>query len=305
MEIPDLPLPDLLKYLRNAARMTQAEEAERLCEHTGTCTLTRHEVGRWEQGRVRPDAWLPALAEVLGVDLEILERAPSKKETTASYPVPSSYSGQEAEVSRWVTGKRSGQVSDIDVLLRVADGLQLPAAARHALGLAAGPAPSPRPTGPRLAICGSRAPGTDPRAIDSVVPHLARLLAVRPYRLNHGPVGIGIEIATYIADHYAPPGQGAAIGIFGHRNVIGDADLIVAIGGAAGTATELDLAITMRKPVIAIAACGGAAARFHAQAHTDPSLRPHLTDIQFAWLGEPAPGPHLTAIITELLEPAP
>ncbi|MEU1879154.1 helix-turn-helix transcriptional regulator [Streptosporangium sp. NPDC020072] len=100
MEIPDLPLPDLLKYLRNSARMTQAEEAERLCAHTGTCTLTRHEVGRWEQGRVRPGAWLPALAEVLGVDLEILERAPSRKDTTASYPGPSSDSGQESELLR-------------------------------------------------------------------------------------------------------------------------------------------------------------------------------------------------------------
>ncbi|MBB4919998.1 helix-turn-helix domain-containing protein [Streptosporangium saharense] len=100
VEAPDLPLPDLLKHLREAAGMTQAEEAERLCAHTGTWTLTRHEVGRWEQGRVRPGAWLPALAQVLGVELNLLERAPSKKLAVASYAGPSNDSEQESELLR-------------------------------------------------------------------------------------------------------------------------------------------------------------------------------------------------------------
>ncbi|MER7211629.1 helix-turn-helix transcriptional regulator [Streptosporangium sp. NPDC020072] len=116
MEIPDLPLPDLLKYLRNAARMTQAEEAERLCAHTGTCTLTRHEVGRWEQGRVRPDAWLPALAEVLGVDLDILERAPSKKRSAASYAGPSNDLGQESELLRRTFLRQGITLSGLPIL---------------------------------------------------------------------------------------------------------------------------------------------------------------------------------------------
>jgi hypothetical protein len=55
--------------------MTQEQLAAALCAHTGTWTLTRHEVGRWEQGRVRPEVWLPALAEVLDVELDLLRRA--------------------------------------------------------------------------------------------------------------------------------------------------------------------------------------------------------------------------------------
>jgi hypothetical protein len=39
---------------------------------------------------------------------------------------------------------------------------------------------------------------------------------------------------TYIADHYHPPGI-AAIAVFGHRNVVSAADLILVIGGGTGT----------------------------------------------------------------------
>lgn len=78
MEAPHLPLPDLLKYLRETAGMTQRGLADRLCAITGTSTVTRFEVGRWEQGRVRPVSWLPALAEALNVPLEVLEQAPDR-----------------------------------------------------------------------------------------------------------------------------------------------------------------------------------------------------------------------------------
>jgi hypothetical protein len=62
----------------------------------------------------------------------------------------------------------------------------------------------------------------------------------------------------------------------------------------------------MREPVIAVAASGGAAARFYARASADPALRAGLTDIQFAQLGEPAPspGPRLPAIIKQHMESA-
>ncbi|MEU6720751.1 helix-turn-helix transcriptional regulator [Nonomuraea sp. NPDC046802] len=100
MEATHLPLPDLLKHLRNSARMTQQQVADRLCAVTGTCTVTRHEVGRWEQGRVRPTSWLPALAEVLNVDLEMLERAPDRKSPSAPYTVPSDDVEQVSEVLR-------------------------------------------------------------------------------------------------------------------------------------------------------------------------------------------------------------
>lgn len=78
MEAILLPLPDLLKLLRSSAGMTQQEVADRLCAATGTYTVTRFEVGRWEQGRVRPVSWLPVLADVLDVDRDVLESAPDR-----------------------------------------------------------------------------------------------------------------------------------------------------------------------------------------------------------------------------------
>ncbi len=108
MEAPHLPLPDLLKHMRNSARMTQQQVADRLCAITDTCTITRFEVGRWEQGRVRPTSWLPALAEVLNTDLNVLERAPDrpdkkardKKAPPAPYTVPSDEMEQVSNVLR-------------------------------------------------------------------------------------------------------------------------------------------------------------------------------------------------------------
>ncbi|GAA2323976.1 hypothetical protein GCM10010149_91630 [Nonomuraea roseoviolacea subsp. roseoviolacea] len=108
MEAPHLPLPDLLKHLRDSAGMTQQQVAEVLCAITGTCTITRFEVGRWEQGRVRPTSWLPALAEVLNVDLEVLKNAPDRpgrktragKAPAAPYTVPSAEVERVSEVLR-------------------------------------------------------------------------------------------------------------------------------------------------------------------------------------------------------------
>ncbi|QFY13548.1 helix-turn-helix domain-containing protein [Nonomuraea phyllanthi] len=100
MEAPELPLPDLLKYLRDAAGMTQQQLADELCALTGTFTLTRHEVGRWEQGRVRPRAWLPALASLLDVDLETLRRAPGRRPSGAPDADPCNDVEQVSEVLR-------------------------------------------------------------------------------------------------------------------------------------------------------------------------------------------------------------
>ncbi|MDP4510756.1 helix-turn-helix domain-containing protein [Nonomuraea turcica] len=100
METPDLSLPDLLKHLRDAAGMTQQQLADELCAITGTFTLTRHEIGRWEQGRVRPRAWLPALADLFKVDLETLRRAPNRKASVAPYTEPTDDVEQVGEVLR-------------------------------------------------------------------------------------------------------------------------------------------------------------------------------------------------------------
>ncbi|MFF2116316.1 transcriptional regulator [Kitasatospora sp. NPDC058184] len=63
-------------YLRRLrGKQSQADLAAKLCRATGTASVTRHEVSRWERGERIPDVWLPALAEVLGVDLRALTRA--------------------------------------------------------------------------------------------------------------------------------------------------------------------------------------------------------------------------------------
>lgn len=207
-----------------------------------------------------------------------------------------------SEVSNWVRGVRRGQVSDIGVLTRIADGLQLPDEARRALGLASVIPERQRRRGARMAICGSRAPGTNASVIDEVVPCLARLLATEGYHLGHGPVGIGMEVITYAADRYGLPGHDAAIGKFGHRNVVHGVSLVVVVGGGSGTEAEIDIALAMKERVIAVAASGGTAKRFYTRASMDPALRAWVSDSQFAQLGEPEPGPRLPAIIKQLME---
>ncbi|WP_306332881.1 helix-turn-helix domain-containing protein [Streptomyces sp. KL118A] len=64
-----------LAALRKRARLSQSQLAARLCSVSGTATLTRNEVSRWERGERLPDAWLMALATVLSVPPEDLERA--------------------------------------------------------------------------------------------------------------------------------------------------------------------------------------------------------------------------------------
>ncbi|MET8619345.1 helix-turn-helix transcriptional regulator [Streptomyces albidoflavus] len=63
-----------LASLRHHARLSQRALALRLCATAGITTLTRHEICRWERGARIPDAWLPSLAQVLGVPLDSLER---------------------------------------------------------------------------------------------------------------------------------------------------------------------------------------------------------------------------------------
>lgn len=217
-----------------------------------------------------------------------------------------------SDISNWVRGKRYGRVSDIEVLTRIADGLRMPDEARVLLGLApaealvsairagrsapvsplpgfpdgAGgvPADQPSPAPVRLAICGSRAVGTDDEVIDSAIRALARLVFTRQCIVSHGPVGIGIEVMTYIADHYHPPDVTVAVAVFGHHNVVRTVDLVLVVGGGAGTQDEIDLALSMGKKIIALPASGGTAMRFHDQARRDPRLRAWIPGQAFAAL---------------------
>ncbi|MFI0777817.1 helix-turn-helix domain-containing protein [Streptomyces sp. NPDC021212] len=64
-----------LARLRRATGRSQRQLAERLCALSGLGSVTRHEISRWERGARVPDAWLPALAQALGVSVGELERA--------------------------------------------------------------------------------------------------------------------------------------------------------------------------------------------------------------------------------------
>ncbi|MGZ0146825.1 hypothetical protein ACXJJ3_07110 [Kribbella sp. WER1] len=204
-----------------------------------------------------------------------------------------------SDVSNWIRGTRHGQVSDIGVLTRIAEGLRLPDSARILMGLAPADAlvSSVRDeremsnsdtgavgerdrrrldgsdlTSTRIAICGSRAAHVNTHAVDAAVRALARLVMVRRLRVNHGPIGIGIEVMTHIADHYQPPGLRGAVAIFGRRNVIADAEYVVLVGGGEGTRAEADLAMAMGKRLLPYGGSGGTAQVVHQHLHRNPAL---------------------------------
>jgi transcriptional regulator with XRE-family HTH domain len=67
---------ELLVRLRKGHGYSQDTVAQLLCTHSGTATVTRNEVSRWErQVRVPSAYWLPHLAHVLHVPLEVLREA--------------------------------------------------------------------------------------------------------------------------------------------------------------------------------------------------------------------------------------
>ncbi|WP_263166418.1 hypothetical protein [Streptomyces sp. SCSIO ZS0520] len=205
-----------------------------------------------------------------------------------------------ADISNWVRGARQSRVSDIDVLTRIVEGLVMPDHARLLLGLApadmlvtkvgvesqaakpSGPRPDEAERHLRVAICGSRHPDCDPEALDQTVRGLARLVLARRYRISHGPVGVGIEVMTYIADHYRPPDFRTTTGIFGRINIVHSVNYVIVAGGGPGTQDELDLARSLRIPVLPVAPTGGAARRFHERALAERNLWPWITDGQLA-----------------------
>ncbi|MEV8635528.1 hypothetical protein AB0395_28095 [Streptosporangium sp. NPDC051023] len=202
-----------------------------------------------------------------------------------------------SDISNWVRGTRTGRVSDIEVLTRIADGLQITDEGRMLLGLAPTEPPlsgsrcppplptsaDPQPTG-LIAICGSRTHDTDSTVIDAAVCALARCVMSGQYQVSHGPVGVGMEVMTYLADHYAPPHISQAVGLFGHRNVVRDVDVVIVVGGGPGTQIEIDLALAMSKKVVALPTSGGTARRFYERACTEPHLRSWMCQEDFTAL---------------------
>ncbi|MEU9641335.1 helix-turn-helix transcriptional regulator [Streptomyces sp. NPDC048188] len=121
-----------LARLRREAGLSQSALAARLCTVSGVASLTRNEVGRWEQGRRLPSAWLPALATVLGVPLSTLERAAAYARGEASGRLPGAFAtlaellppGDALERETGTQGRRIGP-STVGALAARVHGLRL------------------------------------------------------------------------------------------------------------------------------------------------------------------------------------
>lgn len=135
---------------------------------------------------------------------------------------------------------------------------------------------------PCVVISGSRAPGCDEQLLDATIAALARLVAFSGIAVNHGPVGIGIEVVTYVADQFRPAGFAMSTARFGRENVVHGADLMIVIGGAAGTAAEVSIAQALGMPVLPYGPTGGTAARtleeLRAQSGTSTGLVAELAE---------------------------
>ncbi|GAB2802506.1 helix-turn-helix transcriptional regulator [Streptomyces daliensis] len=64
-----------LAGLRQGTGLSQRQLAARLCTVSGTHSVTRNEVSRWERGERVPESWLPFLARALGVGPADMEQA--------------------------------------------------------------------------------------------------------------------------------------------------------------------------------------------------------------------------------------
>lgn len=130
----------------------------------------------------------------------------------------------------------------------------------------------------RVAICGSRAVGTDGVLIDATVAELARLVVAQNLEVNHGPVGVGIEVMTYVADRFRPSGFSMTAALFDHENVVRGADLFLVVGGGAGTAAEVTLARQVGKTIVPFPRTGGTARSCFELMRADPRHRGGLTE---------------------------
>lgn len=227
-----------------------------------------------------------SLAEVLGVDRATVARW----ERGESRPQP------------WVRRELAGVLAlSLDELDRLLHAVPAPT---DDPALLADSEPGHQPVGDQvtIAICGSRAADTDGQVIDATVSALARFVMISRCKVNHGPVGVGIEVMTYIADHYRPPDFTATMGLFGRQNIVRNADCVVVAGGAAGTEEEIDLAVYSGTSIVALPASGGTARRTFERALTSPRLRRCLPERHFDTLASCRDADQFVEIIKHTLE---
>jgi hypothetical protein len=153
---------------------------------------------------------------------------------------------------------------------------------------------------PNVAIIGSRSGSTDSRVVDEALRSLGELLVRRRLRVTHGPVGVGIEVLTYVADHYRPDKLESVAGVFGRPNVVKGSDYVLVVGGGQGTEEEVNIATAMGKKVIPMPTSGGAAATAYAALRDDATRRPWLDEESFAALAE-ADAAEYARIVSTLL----
>ncbi|WP_194891989.1 DUF5919 domain-containing protein [Catenulispora pinisilvae] len=65
----------LIQQQRDVLNLTLEEVADQMMAIMNRDTLTRHDVWRWQENEVTPRYWLPALAQVLQIDVEVLRTA--------------------------------------------------------------------------------------------------------------------------------------------------------------------------------------------------------------------------------------
>lgn len=75
-----------LAQLRRRTGKSQRALAARLSDLSGTQSITRNEVSRWERGERIPETWLPFLAQALGVPAPEMERAAAYARNAAGCP---------------------------------------------------------------------------------------------------------------------------------------------------------------------------------------------------------------------------
>ena len=84
----------LIRQQRDLLNLTLEEIADQMMAIMNRDTLTRHDVWRWQEDEVTPRYWLPALAQVLQIDVEVLRTAARKRQVPQE-PGP----GNGAEIS--------------------------------------------------------------------------------------------------------------------------------------------------------------------------------------------------------------